>query len=216
MAISTYAELKTAVADRLHRTDLTSIIPEFVSYAESVIAGDPMPTDPETLPGIRTKSQVKRVTTTLSDQYIDIPSDFLYANKLQINTSPIQVLGFLTPDQLTAKYPSTPAGTPKFYTIHGDEFQFSHNPNTSLTLQISYMSKYAAFSADADYNWLLTNHPMAYLYPALVAGFSYLDDTEAALRYSSMYKTIAKGINGAEKDGFYGAVLASRPTTATP
>lgn len=214
MAISTYAQLKTAVANHIHRSDLTSLIPDFITYAETVIGGDPEPADMDVLPGIRTKNQHKRVTTTLSSQYIDIPTDFLVPKDIQINTDPIRSLDYLSPKVMTAKYPSSPAGTPKAYTIHGDEFQFSHIPDTSLTLEISYIGRYAAFSADADTNWLLTNHPMAYVYAAMISAASYMD--EDPTKWALLYKSIAKGINHAEKEGNYGANLASRPHTATP
>jgi len=216
MAITNYGELKTALANRLHRTDLTSVIPEFISYAETVIGGDPEPNSMDALPGIRTKNQGKRVTTTLSSQYLDIPTDFLTPKDMQINTSPVRPLRFLSPKQLTDKYPSNPAGTPEAYTIHGDEFQFSHVPDSSLTLEISYIGRYAALSDDADTNWLLTNHPMAYLYAGMIEGAAYIDDAETAQRYAMLYRSIASSINGAEKSGLYGANLASRPHTATP
>jgi len=35
MAITTYSELKTAVADWLNRSDLTSAIPNFIALAEA-------------------------------------------------------------------------------------------------------------------------------------------------------------------------------------
>ena len=35
MAITTYAELKTAVGDWLNRSDLDSVIPNFISLAEA-------------------------------------------------------------------------------------------------------------------------------------------------------------------------------------
>jgi hypothetical protein len=34
MAITTYSELKTAVADWLNRADLTSVIPDFIALAK--------------------------------------------------------------------------------------------------------------------------------------------------------------------------------------
>lgn len=214
MAISTYAELKTAIANRLHRTDLTDLIPEFINYAESVVGGDPDSISMDALPGIRTKNQHKRVTTSIASQYLDIPSDLLAIKDMQINNDPVQPLDFLSPKLMTAKYPSSPAGTPKAYTMHGDEFQFSHIPDTSLTLEISYLARYTAFSADGDTNWLLTNHPHAYLYAACIAGASHIDEDPS--KYAALYKSIADGINQTERNGVYGANLSSRPATATP
>ena len=40
MAITTYSELKTSIADYLNRSDLTSIIPTFISLAEAQINRD--------------------------------------------------------------------------------------------------------------------------------------------------------------------------------
>jgi len=214
MAISTYALLKTSLANHLHRTDLTDLIPDFISYAESVIGGDPEPIDMDVLPGIRTKDQYKRVTSTLSSQYLDIPTDMIEIKDIQINISPIQTLEYLSPKGLTAKYPSSPAGTPEAYSIHGDEFQFSHVPDTSLTLEISYISRYTAFSADGDTNWLLTNHPFAYVYSAMIAASTYADEDPS--KWASLYKTIAQGISATEQNGGYGADLTARPKTATP
>jgi len=37
MSIATYSELQTAVADWMHRTDLTAKIPDFITLAESRI-----------------------------------------------------------------------------------------------------------------------------------------------------------------------------------
>jgi len=212
--ITNYGELKAELATLLHRSDLTSLIPNFIQYAETVVGGDPEPDSMDALEGIRTKNQHKRVTATLASQYLDVPTDMLAIKDIQINISPIQALDYLSPKVMTAKFPSSPAGTPRAYTIHGDEFQFSHVPDTSLTLEISYISRYAAFSDDSDTNWLLTNHPFAYLYAAMVAGSAHTQDNPE--RWAALYKSIANGINITERNGVYGANLSARPVAATP
>ena len=64
MSIATYAELKTAVANWLQRTDLTSYIPDFITIAESQIASD-----------LKVREMEKRVTASISTEYFDIPSE---------------------------------------------------------------------------------------------------------------------------------------------
>ena len=214
MALTNYGELKTEIATLTHRTDLTTLIPYFIQYAETVIGGDPEPNSMEALMGIRTRDQHKRVTTSTTTQYIDTPTDLLNIKDIQINTSPVQSLTFLSPKQMTAKFPSNPAGTPSHYTLHGDEIQFSHIPTTDLELEISYVSRYTALSADSDTNWLLTNHPFVYLYAAMIAASAHTD--EDPTKWAMLYKSIASGISFTEKKGNYGANLASRPHTATP
>ncbi len=209
-----FGELKTAIANYAHRDDLTTYIPDFVKFAESVISNDPDSNDPEVLPGIRTRDQNDRVTTTLSTEYIDTPTNMLNIKDIQINSDPIQPLTYLTPNELSFKFPSSTTGKPEFYTIHGDEFQFKPVPSTDYTLEITYFAKYAALSADADTNWLLTNHPMAYVYAAMVACASFTEDDP--VRWATLYKTLAQGINGTESKGRYPSRLVAKVNTPTP
>ena len=55
MAITTYSELKTAVANSLARTDLTTQIPDFISLAEARLSRE-----------LETRSQEKRAQATLT------------------------------------------------------------------------------------------------------------------------------------------------------
>ena len=66
MAITTYSELKTAVANWLNRDDLTSNIPEFIALAEAAINDQ-----------VRHWRMEKRAETTLDAQFIGPPSDWL-------------------------------------------------------------------------------------------------------------------------------------------
>ena len=76
MAISTYAELKTAIADFLNRDDLTSVIPSFIALAEQQMARD-----------IRHWRQEKRIETTLNERYENLPSDFIEALELSTDNN---------------------------------------------------------------------------------------------------------------------------------
>ena len=60
MAIATYSDLQTAIANFLARTDLTSQIPDFIKLAESRMSRE-----------LETRSQEKRVQATLTsgDEY---------------------------------------------------------------------------------------------------------------------------------------------------
>jgi hypothetical protein len=66
MAIGTYAELKTAIANFLARDDLTARIPEFISLAEARMSRE-----------LGTRSQTKRANATLSagDAFVSLPTD---------------------------------------------------------------------------------------------------------------------------------------------
>ena len=86
MAISTKAELHTAVANWLNRSDLTSRIPEFIELAEAGFNRN-----------LRTRQMLSRSTTTTSAQYISLPSDFLELLNIEItSTTPPKRLIYTT------------------------------------------------------------------------------------------------------------------------
>ena len=75
MALATYSDLLAAVATWMDRTDLTTIIPDFVVLTEARIARD-----------LRIRKQVSNtsISTVANTQYIAIPSDFLELENLSI------------------------------------------------------------------------------------------------------------------------------------
>ena len=66
MAISTYAELQSAVGDFLNRQDLTTVIPTFIALAEADLNRS-----------IRHRSMLTRSTATIDSQFTALPTDFL-------------------------------------------------------------------------------------------------------------------------------------------
>lgn len=209
-----HSELKTSIANHLHRTDLTSLIPDFIIFAETTISNDPTPSDMDVLCGIRTREQNQRITQTINAEYEDTPANMLSIRDAQINTDPIMALTYLSPSEFTHKLKTSVTGTPEFYTIHGDELQFKPIPSGDFTLELSYTKKYTALDVDADTNWLLTNHPMAYVYASLVAASAYLEQDPT--KWAALYKSIAKGINGTADKGQHPSRLSSKVSTATP
>ena len=74
MAISTYAELQTAIADFLIRDDLTSVIPTFITMAEAQLNRD-----------VRHWKMEQRSTAELDDQYLTLPTDWIETVRVTVN-----------------------------------------------------------------------------------------------------------------------------------
>ena len=76
MSISTYSELKTAVANFLARTDLTDQIPDFIQLAEARLSRE-----------LESRDQEKRAnaTLTIGDQYIALPTDLREVREVKLN-----------------------------------------------------------------------------------------------------------------------------------
>ena len=95
MSISTYSELKTAVANFLARTDLTDQIPNFIQLAEARLSRE-----------LETRDQEKRATATLTsgDEFIALPTDMREIREIKLNTSPNVVLEYKSPTALDKTY----------------------------------------------------------------------------------------------------------------
>lgn len=143
MAISTFADLKTAIQSWAQRgSALSSVVGDFVALAEARIRAD-----------VRCRAMVQTATGTLSGVTLATPTRFLEA--ISVNVAD-QVIQYLTPQQFDA----LSSDTHLYYTIRGDNFEFGKTGAYS----ISYYQGFAAFSADGDTNWLLTNYPGIYLF----------------------------------------------------
>jgi hypothetical protein len=204
MSIATYAELKTAVGNWLEDDELTDRIPEFIALGEASIARD-----------VRCRDMEKRATTTITTEYVEIPDDYISIRNIQLNTDPVRDLEYLTPETLDRMTSHSGTGEPKWFTIIGREFQFRPVP-TSYEVEIAYTARFAAFSDDADTNWLLENHPGIYLYGTLTAAGIYRRDEEGLRTYAIAYDSEVKELNDAQKRGQFGETLTARPLSSTP
>lgn len=187
MAITTYAELKTAVANWLHRTDLTSVIPDFIAIAESRIRHD-----------VRCRAMEATATGTLSAAEVALPTRFAEARRVMLADR------VLTYTSLSGFHPRREWGT-GVYTIEGSNFIF---PATSGAYEIQYYAWFAAFSGASDTNTLLTNHPDIYLFAALAEAAQYVGDNPAL--WLSRYDLAVKRLQTSEQKAYAGPI-AVRP-----
>lgn len=169
MALSTYTELKAAIADWLNRADLTAVIPSFIVLAEAELNRT-----------LRVEDMVEREQTTLSEQYTLLPPGFREMKSLRVLTTPAYPMKNMLPaqeEEFRAKYGTTP-GRPLKYKIIGDSFESVPAPNDSYCIEMAVYAAITSLSDDAPTNWLLTKHPDAYLYGALLQAAPYLKDDD--------------------------------------
>ena len=121
MSISTYAELKTSIANFLARDDLTDQIPNFIQLAEGRMNRE-----------LETREQQKRVTATLTsgDEYIALPTDLREIREVKLNTSPITVLDYYSPVGLDQSFGTTSQGKPSGYSVVGKELKLRPVPDS--------------------------------------------------------------------------------------
>lgn len=186
MSIATYAELKTSVAGWINRTDLTTVIPDFITLAEAQIRRD-----------IRARDQLTDLTVTLTSEAATLPTDFLEARwvKATLNGYP-KTLEFVA----STIYDTQPcAAEATFYTVDGNTLKVQGGSVVTM----NYWAKYDAFSSAADTNWLLTNSSDVYLFASLVEAYDYIRDDVGRDRYLQRYKQACIDFNANEKKALF-------------
>ena len=211
MSISQYSELKTAVANWLDRSDLTSRIPEFITLADAAIhygvrGGDGWLSEPLRIRAMETTD----AAFTVSARTAALPTGFLGARRLYLDADPKITLRLLTAEDLW-RDDQTSTGKPHSFAIEGGNMVFSPAPDSAYTGSLLYFKRFTAFSADADTNWLLTNHAGVYLFGALYEAWSFAMEEQAARAYLEKMASAVNGLNAlAIREKYSGAALIMR------
>jgi hypothetical protein len=165
MAITTYAELQTAVANWLHRTDLTSRITEFISLFEARA---------NRVGILRTMEQETDLVGTVDVDYIALPSGFVSPIAAWVVISDIPTpLDMRLPEEFT----DITSSIPRFYAIDNANIRFDCPLASNYTVTLRYLKTFA-LSNSTTTNYLLERAPDAYLYGALAEAAPYMMDDE--------------------------------------
>lgn len=165
----TFSELKAEIATWMIRTDLTDVIPTFIRFAEDRFNRT-----------LRVPEMEADVTSTVEAGSVTLPTDFLHARSLYLNTDPKVVLQQLSMTAFRNAHSDAATGQPRHFTLQsGNELVLGPTPDAEYEVVLNYYQKVPALSDGNTDNWLLLAHPDLYLAGALSEGFAYVRDTEA-------------------------------------
>lgn len=183
--LANYGELKTAVESYTHREDLTDDIPTFISLAQARINRD-----------LDILEMVERTTQSVSTRFVTLPTDTRKLLDVQIEISGgRKSLMPMSAAQMNTEHTDLITGEPNNYCIRGDELELQPAPGQAYTLELLYLYRFAAFSADADTNWLLTTHPNVYLYASMMEALIFIQGDERLKMFSTLYQTEIDALN---------------------
>ena len=209
MAISTYSELKTSIANWLNRSDLTSEISgDFIKLAEA---------DFNAKLRIRQMEQID--TLTVNAETITVPSGFIGVRSLYLLVSNVKYpLEYITPSNMFEIKGGSRTGRPRAYTIESDngteQFRFGPSPDTSYTGYLSYYKAIPALSDSNTSNYILASHPAIYLYGALYHASNFLGGIEPnqAQNWLAMYSSALERCENNDRQDSYGNAPLSQRT----
>jgi hypothetical protein len=186
MALDTYANLKTAIADFLNRDDLTNSIDDFIDLAEAHMNRE-----------IRHWDMEKRATAVLNTQYTALPNDFVEPIRFMItdgNTSTVEGVSSYEIARLRMTN-NNATGRPQNYAVIDGSIEVWPSPDTSYTLEMAYYEKIDSLNNSTTSNWILTRFPDAYLYGSLIHSAPYLADDQRIQTWSALYLKAMSDIN---------------------
>jgi len=199
MAIGTYAELKTAVANWLDRDDLTDRIPEFIALAEARM---------NRVLRLRMMESKYTASTVAAQRNYNLPTGYVQMRNFQINTSPITPLQYISPEIYDRLWGGSTGGTPQFYTIIANEIQLGPIPGSVLTMEMLFYKKITALSASNTTEQMLTDNPDIYLYGALLEAEPFImNDERVALWAKGFAQAVADLQEQDNKDRHSGSAL---------
>lgn len=197
----TYSDLKTSIANWIHRTDLTSIIPDFIADAEIRIYNE-----------LRIRAMEYAFSETMSNGQIPLPNDFLEWKNLYLNTSPIQKLDRKSAEWIYQFYPNRTAdGVPKYFTQDNSNLIFAPYPDSDYKVKGTYYRKFEALSDTVQTNWFTENASDLLRFAALCEAAPYCRDLTITQVWEQKYEAIKQRMMRTERrEEFSGSVLTMK------
>jgi len=194
MALDTYANLKTEIANYLNRTDLTSYLDTFIDLAESRHARDLRLREMESVD--------TSITTVSGTQSYDLPTGYLEMRYVAYQTNPYTFLTFLAPPDFMRVYNAGEgSGTPSHYTIIGSKIYLGMQPDSAKVLELGFFKRPTALSTSNTTNLILTNFPDLYLYACLAESEPFIMNDERLKVWASLYKEGVQTANESAQRG---------------
>lgn len=199
--ITNYATLQSAIADYLNRADLTSQIQTFIQFAEA---------DLNTR--LRTREMIVRATTSNSDEFVKLPTDWLEGINLQIQggQSPLR---YITLDEADIINASNTYTQTRFYSLMDGAIELVPPPGDYITVEMVYYAKIPALSDAVTTNWLIAKAPDVYLYGALTHAAPFLMDDQRVNVFGQIYLARVQSLQDESQKALHsGSPLIARTT----
>jgi hypothetical protein len=207
----TYAGLQASVADWLNRADLAAVVPDFIALAEVQISRRLVMDGP-------VRMMMARDPLTIGAEFTPTPADFMGARTIYVNGADtaggLLPLEIATPDEindLKAFHPNA-AGPPRRFAVVGTSLQFWPWNGGTVAGELTYWQRLPALAV-AGGNWLLSLHPDAYIYGALLQAAPYLKDDARVAVWGELFTTVLADIVAADKIERNAAQIAMPPRT---
>lgn len=186
MAIGTFAQLQTAMADWSNRNDLTSYLPDMITLAEGRLNDMLL---------LKNSESEEALTLTANVNYVALPAGFIspIALWLIIDTQRLP-LQMVLPQDLPYY---TDSSIPKYWAIDGLNIRFDVPSDSAYAVKFR-MVKASNLSASTTTNYLLSRRPDVYLAACLVEVARFTKDVDLFNEWEPKFLKAAAELKAAE------------------
>jgi hypothetical protein len=197
MALANYSDLQATVANYLGRSDLTSQIVDFISFAENRLSRE-----------LRTREMLKyaEATMTPGDDRLSLPNDFLELRNIHVDTNPVTPMQYLSPATFFNDGNTKISGIPTRYTILSSEFKFAPVPQSDYTAIMLYYARPNPLAVSNPTNIFLTKYPDALLYATQKEAETYIMNDPRIQTWAALYDRAVANIQSSDDNGEYSGV----------
>jgi hypothetical protein len=198
MSLADLTALKTAIAtDWLHRSDLTTVIGDFITLFESDFNSD-----------MRVRQMETETSQISTAGYLLHPTSWLGWKEIRGTNGGIQYNLEPTSDEIAVKMTAGDTVPAKLYKVKGSR-TYLYPAASAVTFPTTY---YAGVALTSGTNWLLTAYPGAYLYGSLLQATAAIGDDPRVPLWSAAYSSILERIKAdSQKAEWSGQALRMRP-----
>lgn len=197
MAITTYAELQTAVANWTKRSDLTSYAPDLIMLGEKWIFRH-----------ARTRDMEASLSVSISNGAAALPSDFVSLKNARISGTPTTELKIRPASWIYSQYPDrSGSNKPLFVAVEGSNLIFGPSAG-AYTVEGTYYKRLDAISSSA--NALFTKNPDLYLFATLAETEVFLKNDPRVALWVAKRDEILRDVNNEANESRQGDAMEVR------
>tara|TARA_R100000657_G_C4624960_1_gene74276 strand:+ start:27 stop:680 length:654 start_codon:yes stop_codon:yes gene_type:complete len=215
---TTYADLVTKIRNYTEVDDTvftSAIINGFILDAEERILRD-----------VNTDADRKYATASMvsGQKFLNFPNGALIIRALQITSGSDKIYLEKRDTTFIDEFnPTQATGVPKYYAnLDDDTLMFAPVPNTTFSIQASYVAKPAGLSSSNTQTYLSKNFPAGLLYACLIEAYGYLKGPIDMLQYyekqytNAISKYAIEQIGRRRRDDYFNGAIRIKIDSPSP
>ena len=215
---TTYADLVTKIRNYTEVDDTvftSAIINGFILDAEERILRD-----------VNTDADRKYATASMvsGQKFLNFPDGALVIRALQITSGSDKIYLEKRDTTFIDEFnPTQATGVPKYYAnLDNDTLMFAPVPNTTFSIQASYVDKPAGLSSSNTQTYLSKNFPAGLLYACLIEAYGYLKGPMDMLQYyekqytNAISKYAIEQIGRRRRDDYFNGAIRIKIDSPSP